>query len=67
MVIRIRAVKAAEKTRRRGCFIAINAAMRKVLSPTSEKMIMVKERRKEWRGWMSESGAVVVRRGIEGL
>lgn len=63
----MRAVKAAEKTSSRGCFIAINAAIRKVLSPTSEKMIMVKERRNECRGWMSESGAAVVSRGIEGL
>ena len=47
IVIAIRAVKAAEKTRRRGCFMAINAAIRKVLSPISENIIIVKERRKE--------------------
>lgn len=39
------AEKAAEKTRRRSCFMAIKAAMRKVLSPISETRIMVRERR----------------------
>lgn len=47
MVIAMSAVKAAEKTRRRGCFMAIRAAIRKVLSPISENTIIVKERRKE--------------------
>lgn len=46
-VIAMRAAKAAEKTKRRGCFMAIRAAMRKVLSPISEKTIMVSERRNE--------------------
>lgn len=46
-VIAMRAAKAAEKTKRRGCFIAIKAAIRKVLSPISEKTIMVSERRNE--------------------
>lgn len=46
----MREPRAAEKTRKRGCFIAMRAAMRKVLSPISEKMIMMKERRKEWKG-----------------
>ena len=50
IVMAIRAEKAAEKTRRRGCFIAIRAAIRKVLSPISEKIIMVRDRMKEWRG-----------------
>ena len=47
-----RAEKAAEKTRRGGCFMAIRQATRKVLSPISEKRIMVRERMKEWKGWM---------------
>lgn len=47
MVIAIKAVNAAENTRRRGCFIAIRAAIRKVLSPISENIIMVRERRNE--------------------
>ena len=46
----IRAVNAAEKTTSRGCFIAISAAIKKVLSPISEKMIIVNERIKAWRG-----------------
>jgi hypothetical protein len=53
----IRAEKAAEKTRRRGCRIAMRAATRKVLSPISEKMIMVKESMKEWKGWMTPLGS----------
>ncbi len=55
----MRAAKAAEKTTRRGCFMAIRAAMRKVLSPISEKMIIDKDRRKEWRGCIREVGAEV--------
>ncbi len=47
MVITINAENAAEKTTMRGCFIAINAAIRKVLSPISEKMIMVKDKTNE--------------------
>lgn len=50
MVMAMRAEKAAEKTTMRGWRMAISAATRKVLSPTSEKRIMVNERRKEWRG-----------------
>ena len=49
-VITNRAANAAENTSKGGYFIAIKAATRKVLSPISEKMIMVKARRKEWRG-----------------
>ena len=43
----MRAVKAAENTRKRGCFMAMRAAIKNVLSPISENMIMVKERAKE--------------------
>ena len=57
IVIAISAVNAAENTTKRGCFIAINAAMRKVLSPISEKMIIVRERTKECNGWIMEAGA----------
>jgi hypothetical protein len=69
-VMTIRAEKAAEKTRRRGCRIAMRAATRKVLSPISEKMIIVKDRIKEWNGWMtplltSSSGVIEV--GVFGL
>lgn len=32
--------------------MAISAATRNVLSPISEKMIIVRERMKEWNGWM---------------
>lgn len=39
------AERAAEKTRRRSCFMAMRAAIRKVLSPISEKRIIVRERR----------------------
>jgi hypothetical protein len=53
----MRAEKAAEKTRRRGCRMAMSAATRNVLSPISEKMIMVKERMKEWNGWMTPLGS----------
>ena len=55
MVMAINAEKAAENTSNRSCFMAINAAIRKVLSPTSENRIMVRERRKECRGWMRPS------------
>lgn len=50
MVMAMRAVKAAENTRKRGCFMAIRAAIKNVLSPISENIIMVKERAKEWSG-----------------
>lgn len=51
--------RAAVKTRNRECFMAIKAAMRKVLSPTSEKRIMMNERRKECIGAeIVESSAV---------
>lgn len=66
IVMAMRAVKAAEKTSRRGCFMAISAAIRKVLSPISENTIIVKERRKECRGWIKELVAVA-NKGIEGL
>jgi hypothetical protein len=49
----IKAEKAAEKTRRRGCRIAMRAATRNVLSPISEKMIIVKDRINEWNGWIT--------------
>lgn len=52
-VMTMSAEKAAEKTRIRGCRIAISAATRKVLSPISEKMIMVRESTKEWNGWIT--------------
>jgi hypothetical protein len=52
-VITIRAEKAAEKTSSRGCRIAIKAATRKVLSPISENMIIVKESMNEWNGWIT--------------
>ena len=69
MVIAMRAAKAAEKTTRRGCFMAIRAAMRKVLSPISENMIIERERRKEWRGCINEDGAEVskVLEGVKDL
>jgi hypothetical protein len=47
IVMTIRAEKAAEKTRRRGCRIAMRAATRNVLSQISEKMIIVKDRMNE--------------------
>jgi len=49
----MRAEKAAEKTSNRGCRIAISAATRNVLSPISEKIIMVKESMNEWKGCMT--------------
>lgn len=69
IVMAIRAVKAAENTRRRGCFMAMRAAIRKVLSPISENMIIVKERRKEWRGCIKEPGVAASkgRDGVNGL
>lgn len=59
IVIAIRAVKAAENTTSRGCFIAMRAAIRKVLSPISENMIIVRERTKECNGCMIDAGAAV--------
>ena len=50
---------AALKTWRRGYFIAIRAAIRKVLSPISEKRIIVRDRTKEWRGSMRVAGVGV--------
>ena len=50
MVMARRAVRAAEKTTNRGCFIAIKAAIRNVLSPISENMIIVRESTKECSG-----------------
>ncbi len=66
MVMAMRALKAAVKTNIRGCFMAMRAAIRKVLSPISENIIIVKESRNEWRGWMRDSG-VEARSGIEGV
>ena len=37
--------------------MAIRAATRKVLSPISEKMIMVKESTKEWKGWITPAAS----------
>lgn len=54
-VMVISAEKAAEKTRILSCFMAIKAAMRKVLSPISETRIIVRERINECRGWMRPS------------
>ena len=55
----INAANAAENTISRGCFMAIRAAMRKVLSPISEKMIIVRERTKECKGCMIDAGAAL--------
>lgn len=52
-VMTISAENAAEKTTRRGWRMAISAATRNVLSPISEKMIIIKESMKEWKGWMT--------------
>lgn len=49
-VMTSKAEKAAEKTTRRGCRIAIRAATRNVLSPISEKIIMVNDRISECNG-----------------
>jgi hypothetical protein len=49
-VIMSNEAKAAENTTPLGCRIAINAAIRNVLSPNSEIMIIVKENRNAWRG-----------------
>ena len=64
----MRAVKAAEKTTSRGCFIAISAAMRNVLSPISENMIIVRESTKECKGCIIEAGAAVSdgKEGVKG-
>ena len=43
--------------------MAIKAATRKVLSPISENMIMVKDRTKEWSGCMIEAVVAEVRDG----
>ena len=60
IVITIRAGNAAENTNSGGYFIAMSAAMRKVLSPISENTIMVRERRKECRGRIKVDGSVRV-------
>ena len=62
MVMTIMAGKEAEKTSSGECFIAMRAATRKVLSPISEKMIMVKARRKECRGCIKDAGSESDRR-----
>ena len=46
-VMTISAEKAAEKTSKRGCLMAIRAATRNVLSPISETTIMVNEKTSE--------------------
>ena len=51
-VITVKAAKAAENTNRGGCFMAISAATKNVLSPISENNIIVKDRRKECNGWI---------------
>ena len=56
-VIVTSAVKAAVKTSILSWRIAISAATRKVLSPTSENRIMVKERRRECMGWITALGS----------
>lgn len=66
MVMTIKAEKAPEKTISRGCFIAIRAAIRKVLSPISEKTIIARERTKECNGCMRDAGAES-KMGIEGV
>lgn len=48
--ITIKDANAAVNTTTRGCFIAMRAAMRNVLSPISENRIMIKERVKECHG-----------------
>lgn len=48
--IRTSEPNAPKKTIRRGCRIARMAAMRNVLSPISEAMIMKKECRTAWKG-----------------
>lgn len=66
-VMVIRALKAAEKTIHLSWRIAISAAIRKVLSPISENIIMVKARKRECSGWMtalSSSGACVFGAGF---
>lgn len=47
-----RAANAAEKTTMRGWRMAMRAAIRNVLSPTSEKRIIERDRTKECNGWM---------------
>jgi len=55
IVIAINAENAAEKTRSLSCFMAIRAAIKNVLSPISEKRIMVSESIYEWKGWIRPS------------
>ena len=57
IVIAINAEKAAEKTSNLSCFIAMRAAIKNVLSPISEKRIIVRERMYEWKGCISPSFA----------
>lgn len=45
--------------------MAMRAAIRKVLSPISENMIIVKESRKEWSGCIREPG-VAASNGSDG-
>ena len=46
--------------------MAIRAAIRNVLSPISEKMIIARERTKECSGWMREA-ELPVSMGMEGV
>lgn len=66
IVMAMSALNAAENTTSLGCFMAMSAAMRNVLSPISEKMIIVRERTKEWSGCMIDA-ELAVSMGIEGL
>lgn len=53
----MRAEKAAVKTTVRGCRMAMRAATKKVLSPISENIIMVKDSINEWKGWITPLGS----------
>jgi hypothetical protein len=53
----MRAEKAAVKTTVRGCRMAMSAATKKVLSPISENIIMVKDRTNEWNGCITPLGS----------
>jgi hypothetical protein len=57
------AEKAAVKTTVRGCRIAMSAATKKVLSPISENIIMVKDRTNEWKGCMTPAGSLSSKSG----
>lgn len=69
IVMTIMAGNEAEKTRRGECFIAMRHATRKVLSPISEKMIIVKARKNECKGWIKDAASIAgdCAPGIRGL